>query len=563
MKELDNSLKIHRFDESEIEDIELPQLFTFPFYYTPHPICVIASEQLQREFLMRGFSGHNFGLDPNEQESVIGKMFGVLVVYDEEGQLGYLAGFSGKLASSNHHESFVPPVYDILDPEGFFLKEEEAINLMNRQIEKMEMDEELHSQEESHQNLLAKSERIISTFKAAMNSEKKQRKAERKSLQASASEADYTLLHERHKSESLQQQFELRELKAYWAQEIERSEKTLNLLLAPLHKLRRKRKIRSASLQSRLFQEYSFLNIEKKEKSLNEIFHQEMDVIPPAGAGECAAPKLLHYAFRNNLKPIALAEFWWGASPNSEIRKHKLFYHACRGKCEPILKHMLSGMEIDANPLLENAADFELDVIYEDSAIIVINKPTEVLSVPGKNIEMSVLHKLRLAYPTATGPLLIHRLDMSTSGILIAAKNKDIHKDLQAQFMRRSVKKTYVAVLDGIIERNEGVIDLPLRVDLNNRPNQLVCFEHGKRSVTKFRVIARENGKTRVHFFPITGRTHQLRVHSAHSLGLACPILGDDLYGRKAERLHLHAEQLEIIHPVSKESLKFKLEAPF
>lgn len=560
---MSKSSKIHQFDSSEIESIDLPEAFTFPFYYSPHRIAIFAARQLQQEILSRGIVGHNFGLDPQNLKNSIGKMFGVLVVKDEQGKLGFLAGFSGKLASSNHHSDFVPPVYDLLDPSGFFLKEEEIINEINRKIESKESDPKVSRFYLEHEKLVSKANLIISEFKADVIKRKKLRRSARKIAVETMSKSDYEVLHEKHKLESLQQQFQLRELQEYWASEIDKSDQNLQSILEPIIQLKKERKERSAALQKRIFLEYSFFDCNQNSKSLNEIFHKEMDVVPPSGAGECAAPKMLHYAFKNNLIPIAMAEFWWGESPKSKIRKHKNYYPACRSKCEPILKHMLSDTKMDPNPLLENAVDFKLDVIYEDSALIVINKPPEVLSVPGKTIEMSVLYKLRLAFPEATGPLLIHRLDMSTSGILIAAKNKEFHKDLQAQFMGRSVEKTYIAVLDGIVQNRNGVIDLPLRVDLDNRPHQLVCHEHGKRAVTKYNVVEIRDGRTRIEFSPITGRTHQLRVHAAHSKGLGCPIWGDDLYGIKRDRLHLHAEQLKLIHPETKEPMVFKVEAPF
>ena len=264
----------------------------------------------------------------------------------------------------------------------------------------------------------------------------------------------------------------------------------------------------------------------------------------------------MHYAYENKLKPIALAEFWWGTSPKSEIKAHGNFYPACRGKCEPILGHMLKGLAVDDNPMLENpAVGKSLPIVFEDEHIIVVNKPTEFLSVPGKTISDSVYTRIQHQYPTATGPLIIHRLDMSTSGILLLAKTKKAHKYLQYQFIHRTVKKTYIALLDGNLEHDSGMIDLPLRVDIDDRPRQLVCYEHGKPAQTEWKVLARENGKTRVQFHPITGRTHQLRVHAAHHAGLGTPIMGDDLYGSKSNRLHLHAASLTFRHPETKEEI--------
>ena len=259
-----------------------------------------------------------------------------------------------------------------------------------------------------------------------------------------------------------------------------------------------------------------------------------------------------------------MAEFWWGISPNSAIRKHKNFYPACQGRCKPILNHMLEGVKMDANLLLENLAEKQpLEIVYEDAVLLVVNKPAEFLSVPGKDITDSVYTRIKAQYPNASGPLIVHRLDMSTSGILILTKTKEANKILQSQFIKRTIKKRYVALLDGEISENSGKIQLPLRVDLDDRPRQLVDFEYGKNAITDWEIIKKEKGKTKVHFYPITGRTHQLRVHAAHKDGLNTPIFGDDLYGKKENRLHLHAEFIEFSHPSTKEIMRFTVAADF
>jgi tRNA pseudouridine32 synthase/23S rRNA pseudouridine746 synthase len=224
---------------------------------------------------------------------------------------------------------------------------------------------------------------------------------------------------------------------------------------------------------------------------------------------------------------------------------------------------MLEGISLEKNPMLEQATVKKIPIIYEDDYLLLINKPPDFLSVPGKELKDSVYERIRLQYPTASGPLLVHRLDMSTSGLLLIAKSEEIYKHLQSQFIRRVVKKSYIALLDGIVNETEGAISLPLRVDLEDRPKQLVCYEHGKNAFTKYKVLAYENGKTRIQFFPITGRTHQLRVHAAHQLGLNCPIVGDDLYGTKGERLCLHAQWIQFKHPITKELVEFSCEAAF
>jgi tRNA pseudouridine32 synthase/23S rRNA pseudouridine746 synthase len=259
-----------------------------------------------------------------------------------------------------------------------------------------------------------------------------------------------------------------------------------------------------------------------------------------------------------------MAEFWWGQSPKSEIRKHRQFYPACKSKCEPILMtHMLKGLQIDANPFEDNPTGKEIEVVYEDEVLLVINKPAEFLSVPGKKITDSVYQRIKEKYPEATGPLVVHRLDMSTSGLMLIAKDEATYVKLQSQFIKRTISKRYVALLDGVLHDNEGSIDLPLRVDLEDRPRQLVCFDHGKPAQTNWKKIKIINNQTLVYFYPITGRTHQLRVHASHELGLKTPIIGDDLYGTKSNRLHLHAEQLIFIHPLSNKEICFHCEAEF
>ena len=287
---------------------------------------------------------------------------------------------------------------------------------------------------------------------------------------------------------------------------------------------------------------------------------------PPAGAGECAAPKLLQYAFQHHLMPLAMAEFWWGASPKSEVKKHQQYYPACTGKCQPILKHMLVGMQMDENPFLYNYAQGKnLDIIYRDQDILVVNKPSEFLSVPGKEISDSVYLRIKQQFPDATGPIIVHRLDMSTSGLMVIQLNPQANKYLQKQFIHREVHKQYVALVEGLPQQNEGEINLPLRGDLYDRPKQIVCNQYGKQAITQWQVLERhpEKNQTKVLLTPQTGRTHQLRVHCAHAQGLNMPIVGDDLYGTLANRLHLQAQILKIKHPVSKEVMTFKLEAEF
>ena len=505
--------------------IPLPKEFTYPFHYTPHPLCVAAAQEVQA-YLTTRTDWHS--------ELQQGKMFGVLVVKDAQGQTGYLAAFSGNLAGSNHHDYFVPPVYDLLNPDGYFKEEEARITSLNVILNEMK---DLNTQSNGNQIL-----------RSALNDKKK----------------------------------DLENINV---------ETTIQAL-------KEERKQRSIALQQWIFEQFVIQNARGEKIDLYSLFTEHAHRNPPAGSGECAAPKLLQYAYTHQLQPIAMAEFWWGDSPKGEIRRHGHYYPACRHKCEPILGFMLQGLDVEPNPLLTSNTDADqLETVYEDEYLLVVNKPAGMLSVPGKTGQASVLSILQERYPDATGPILVHRLDMDTSGLLLAAKDKDTHALLQKQFEGRTVKKRYIALLEGIPQAEpKGFIRLPLRPDFDNRPLQMVCYEYGKPAVTRYEIInviqpsfpviqseakdlntstnasqilppyGRLNdktGRTRIAFYPETGRTHQLRVHAAHPEGLNCPIVGDPLYGQPANRLHLHAERLEFRHPVTGQRLQIQKEAPF
>lgn len=546
--------------KTNISGISLPEKFTFPFYYEPHELSIIAANELQSYLEKQTDFEHNFGLKEKQEGLVIGKMFGVLVCQNQEGEIGYLWAFSGKLAGVNQLSYFVPTIFDMLQEDGFFRKEEEVLNAINLQIEILENSDELQNKKNQLETTIFQALSDIKNQKDKIKRLKVERDEKRNSF-SNLSASEIKKLEIELSEESKKESILLKKMTKYWNFQIENTQKEVNLLLDEINQLKEERRIKSGALQQKLFSEYSFLNQFGERKSIGEIFNNN----PPAGAGECAAPKLLHYAFEQNLKPIAMAEFWWGQSPKSEIRKHKQFYPACKSKCEPILLiHMLKGLDMENNPFQENPAEGKnIEIIYEDDVLAVINKPAEFLSVPGKIISDSVYQRVKELYPNATGPLIVHRLDMSTSGLMLIAKNEETYVKLQSQFIKRTIKKRYVALLDGILEANEGIIDLPLQVDLDDRPRQLVCYEHGKSAQTKWEVIEIKNRQTRVYLYPITGRTHQLRVHASHELGLNTPIIGDDLYGKKGSRLHLHAEKIRFIHPFSKVEMTIKKEAEF
>lgn len=607
---------IHFF-KKPVSYLALPEKFTYPFHYTPHPLCVLAAEEVKEYIASR---------KEWQEELASGKMFGVLIVQtdngitnNEENQIGYLAAFSGNLDGKNLHPYFVPPVYDLLQPEGFFKIEEEQISAINIRIRELENSGSYLDSKEKWKIETEQAKAVLNQAKAELKMAKEAREIRRQSSPELSEEEQASLIRE-----SQYQKAEYKRLEKEWKKRLEELETEVRHFDIEIERLKTERKERSAALQRKLFEQFRMLNAQGEVKDLYTIFEQTVQKVPPAGAGECALPKLLQYAYLHQLKPLAMAEFWWGDSPKNEIRHHGYYYPSCKGKCEPILQHMLQGLEIDENPLLNPVhEEEELEIVFEDEWLLVVNKPAGMLSVPGKAEDRdSVYHRLKKKYPEATGPMIVHRLDMATSGLLLVAKTKEVHRDLQAQFANRSIKKRYVAVLDGAIIKTEketkpiaekailiakntvstkktakaertgstGRIELPLCLNPLDRPRQMVSSEHGKEAITEYQIISEseritsesentfnesnridesersinESRKyTRIIFYPLTGRTHQLRVHAAHPEGLGCPILGDELYGKKADRLYLHAEYIEFRHPIYGDILCIQKEADF
>ena len=549
--------------KTTISGITLPEKFTFPFYYEPHLLAKIATTEVQSYLENQTDFEHNFGLNINNNALAIGKMFGVLVVKNKQDKIGYLTAFSGKLADKSLPEKFVPPVFNMRTSGSFYIKGELEIDEMNTQLGVLKKDKKYLELKK----IIAENTAIIQTDLSFQRNRMKRAKSDRKSQKKKAitllNDLEFEELTKKLTQESYNNQFFIKELQEYYQAKIEKINLEFKVFEDKIIALKRERKEKSNYLQQTLFSKYAFLNQQKELKSLLTIFNNPA-IKPPAGSGECAAPKLLQYAFANNLTPITMAEFWWGSAPNATVRHHKNYYPACQGRCKPILTHMLAHTEMDANLLLENLSEKQdLEIIYEDDALIVVHKPAEFLSVPGKDIKDSVYSRIKERYPSATGPLIVHRLDMSTSGVLLLTKTKEANKALQSQFINRTIKKRYIALLDGNLSKNSGKITLPLRVDLNDRPKQLVDFTYGKPAETDWKIINKENGKTRVHFYPITGRTHQLRMHAAHKNGLNTPIVGDDLYGKKEKRLHLHAEFIEFLHPTTLKKMSFTIAPKF
>ena len=541
---------LHRFTTS-ITDIPLPERFTYPFCYTPHPLCILAAKEVQ-SYLTRQTAW--------KDELRQGKMFGVLIVQTEHGETGYLAAFSGILAGKNLHPFFVPPVYDLLQPQGFFKIEEENISSINRNIRQLENDKAYAALSAELARTIQSAENILATAKAQLKEAKTAREQRRKEKELNAQEEAELI------RESQFQKAEYKRLERSWKARITTLQTQTEDWERRISALKSERKTRSAALQQKLFEQFGMLNYRGEVKNLCEIFGQTVHKTPPAGAGECAAPKLLQQAYLHGWKPIAMAEFWWVDSPKTEIRHHGHYYPACKGKCEPILQHMLQGLQVEENPMLKRmqVPSQNLEIVYEDPWLSVINKPAGMLSVPGKEDAVSVYSLMREQYPEADGPLTVHRLDMATSGLMLIAKTKRVHQNLQAQFKNRLVRKRYVALLEGIVPKDKGTVDLPLCLNPLDRPRQMVHTEHGKPAITDYQVLERLDGKrTRIAFYPRTGRTHQLRIHAAHPLGLHCPIIGDELYGEKADRLYLHAEYLEFTHPITGETVRITKEAEF
>ena len=539
---------LHRF-ATDISHIERPKLFTWPFHYVPHALSCLAAREVQQYL----------GLHPEWREEIArGKMFGVLVVEDKRGELGFLAAFSGNLDGRNHHDYFVPPIYDMLQPGDFFRRGEAEISAINRTIKERESCEEYRSAKAALERAKCDAEHALSELKAQL----KERKRERDRRRAEGEDSSVLIL------ESQRDNAELQRLKRAMRDRVAEAEKHYNKLYAEVEALKAERQQRSAELQMQLFAEFRILNARGEVRNLCELFAPTPQLIPPAGAGECAAPKLLQYAYLNGLRPVAMAEFWQGASPRGEVRHHGAFYPACNGKCKPILTHMLEGLAVEPNPLTQ-IIPAEPRILWEDNYIVVVDKPCGMLSVRGKSGVRSVEQWARERYPDISGPMIVHRLDQSTSGILLLAKDKATHKAMQEQFVTRTVSKQYTALLDGVIEHDSGRIDLCMKLDYDNRPRQMVAPD-GKRSITEYQVVAVEDGRTRVEFYPLTGRTHQLRLHSAHPEGLNAPIVGDDIYGHEqradlddGHRLCLHASRLEFTHPHTQERIVIECKAEF
>ena len=544
-------------------DILPPRQFTFPFCYEPHPLCRLAAAEVQCHIVESGIW---------QGETSCGKMFGVLVVRYELGvrnhelgvrnyELGFIAAYSGLLAGRNDWDYFVPPVFDAQQPDGHFKTTERIISDINKEIDGIRRSVDCQSAKTREEELRQSAADQIEAMKQRIASAKAERDSRRSDAQAGLvhiSEAEAAAM----TRESQTLKADLRRLKQRLNAELSAAHALTQQYDERMAALRQRRRSMSDELQRWLFTQYRMLNARGEECNLIDIFSTTTHAVPPAGAGDCCAPKLLQYAYSHALQPVCMAEFWWGESPRQEIRHHLSYYPACRSKCLPILTHMLQGLDVEPNPLTATASE-ELKIVYEDDAICVVDKPAGMLSVPGKDNVESVESIMRQRWHQYDGnPIMVHRLDRDTSGLMVVARTLEAYHSLQQQFACRLAAKRYEAVLDGVPASQQGTISLPLMPDIMDRPRQRVDMEHGKLSVTTYRVVSMQGGRTLVWLYPHTGRTHQLRVHCAHPLGLATPILGDPLYGRgtAAPRMYLHAAELSIVHPTTGKPMKWTSE---
>lgn len=526
----------------------MPETFNNPFDYVPHPVCEAAVRDLlpRVEELMNG--------NPE------GKMFGVLVATKEEDlqnsdnqrdgdvPLYYLAAFSGQLYDKSVLPGFVPPVFDFLDPDGYFKRHEAEISTINQEISILESDSRHIEYRKTYQQLQADAEFAVATAKQKMLEAKAKRDVERSQRMLTAQEEAIFV------KESQYLKAELRREKKRWAEKLAVAKAEVSDFEQRIDELSNRRKTMSEALQNWLFEHFVMVNYAGEQRNLLDIFRDTVQQLPPAGTGECCEPKLLQYAHTHGLKPVQMAMFWWGKSPEGEIRHHLHYYPACSGKCKPVLTYMLPP-EVLTNKPQRTLAE-QLEIVYEDADLWVVNKPSGMLSVPGKSSRESVISILQSRCKEGKIPLVVHRLDMDTSGLMLVAKHKTAHYRLQKQFKDREIHKTYIAVLDGepLPIGEKGRIELPLSPDLMHRPYQKVDKEHGKPAITEYFVV----GEHVVELHPLTGRTHQLRVHCAHAEGLNRPIKGDNLYGRRADRLCLHATRIMFVHPGTGKEMVFE-----
>ena len=572
--------------------IDIPERMNNPLDYEPHPLCIAACKELQAYLAER---------KDWREEIDKGKMFGVLIVEKNDKEIGYLAAYSGQIGGRSDWKGFVPAVFDYLQPDGYFKTHEAKITELNQRIAHLINNPEIKETERILNKLHKVQEHKLNLHKMQITEAKAKRDARRQEASLHPDTKGLTPEEEQAMiKESLFLKAELRRFKKLISQKTPLEEMYDNYQKG-LQEIKQLRKSDSDELQKWLFSQFKMLNDKGESKDLLEIFKEYNQMVPPAGSGECCEPKLLQYAFEHGLKPLQMAMFWWGESPKEEIRHHLHFYPACNGKCKPILHWMLPAdvfEQASADAYIYN----KVEILYEDQELAVIHKPEGMLSVPGKDAQQpSIYSWARKQFPEATGPLIVHRLDMATSGLMVIAKTEFAYHRLQKQFTSHQVQKRYVAIvcckdkdMAQRIKDAAKMISLPLMPDYLDRPRQIVNHEQGKEAITEYEVLGSEERRVkseefnsaanhevqssnlkvqssnlkvqciRLALYPKTGRTHQLRVHCAHREGLDAPILGDPLYGNvKADRLYLHAEAITFKHPLTGKEIHIERKADF
>lgn len=561
----------HSIDQALLSGIDIPERMNNPLDYQPHPLCIAVCKELQTYLSER---------EDWREEIDKGKMFGVLIVENAQPasgapKIGYLAAYSGQIGGRSDWDDFVPAVFDYLQPDGYFKTHEAEISGINQSIRKLEANTHMKEAKGLILQLQEERKHTIAAYQEKIKKAKAKRDARREAGSLNPEEEAEMV------KESQFMKAELRRLKKSLSEKTS-LETEYEAYQADILSLKQLRKTLSDALQQWLFSQFRMQNHEGESKDLLEIFRDAalrdypqatiatsriaaLKMVPPAGSGECCEPKLLQYAYSLGYKPLQMAMFWWGESPKEEIRHHLHFYPACNGKCKPILQWMLP-----ASTFEPAAVDLSLynkvETLYEDREIAVIHKPEGLLSVPGKDAaQPSVYALMRSKYPEATGPLIVHRLDMSTSGVMMIAKTEFAYYRLQKAFLNHQIQKKYVAIISGKVIPEKGIISLPLMPDYLDRPRQIVDHELGKEAITEYEVLEPvDDSHLRIALYPKTGRTHQLRVHCAHQEGLNAPILGDPLYGNeKAARLHLHAEEITFEHPLTGKKMTITRKADF
>ena len=561
----------HSIDQALLSGIDFPERMNNPLDYQPHPLCIAVCKELQTYLSER---------EDWREEIDKGKMFGVLIVENAQPasgapEIGYLAAYSGQIGGRSDWDDFVPAVFDYLQPDGYFKTHEAEISGINQSIRKLEANTHMKEAKGLILQLQEERKHTIAAYQEKIKKAKAKRDARREAGSLNPEEEAEMV------KESQFMKAELRRLKKSLSEKTS-LETEYEAYQADILSLKQLRKTLSDALQQWLFSQFRMQNHEGESKDLLEIFRDAalrdypqatiatsriaaLKMVPPAGSGECCEPKLLQYAYSLGYKPLQMAMFWWGESPKEEIRHHLHFYPACNGKCKPILQWMLP-----ASTFEPAAVDLSLynkvETLYEDREIAVIHKPEGLLSVPGKDAAQPSVHALmRSKYPEATGPLIVHRLDMSTSGVMMIAKTEFAYHRLQKAFLNHQIQKKYVAIISGKDIPEKGIISLPLMPDYLDRPRQIVDHELGKEAITEYEVLEPvDDSHLRIALYPKTGRTHQLRVHCAHQEGLKAPILGDPLYGNeKAARLHLHAEEITFEHPLTGKKMTITRKADF